>query len=901
VALVLTPHHARADEAVGPSKVITVEGISEYHFPNGLKLLLFPDPSTSKVTVNMTVLVGSRHEGYGETGMAHLLEHMVFKGTPTHQDIPKALKDHGASFNGSTSFDRTNYFETLNAGDENLEFAIRLEADRLVNSFIRRDDLASEMTVVRSEFEQGENSPVRILQQRMMGAAYEWHNYGKSTIGNRSDIERVPVDRLREFYRKYYQPDNIVVVVAGNFEEDKALKLVNKYFGALKKPDRKLDDTYTDEPAQDGERTVVLRRVGGVGIVGVIYHIPSGAHADFAALEVLAGVLSAEPNGRLHKGLVLGGKATAVRAFAYDLHDPGVLIVQAQVEKGVKPEELRDALVELLEKTGSDPIDAADVERARTRLLKVAEMQMDDTNAFGRGLSEWIARGDWRLYFVHRDRLAKVTTDDVRRVAAKYLTRSNRTVGLYVPIDKPERADVPPSPKVAEVVKDVKGSATVVVGEAFEPSIENIARRTTTGKLSGGVQTAVLPKKTRGEQVELRLTLRYGNAETLKGQAAAADILATLMSRGTRKHDRQQLEDALNRLKVRLSAADGLGYVTFSLGCKREQLPEALDLLGEILREPSFPAAEFGVLKRQYRDGLEQQRTDPRALAERSLNRSMARYPKDDVRYEPTFEEEIALVDALTVEQMTKLYAQLGAEHGELVIVGDFDPAATLAKVEGLLKGWKNGAAYARIEQPAQTDLAGKRDTILTPDKANAVYAAALSLALNDSDPDHAALVVGNFLFGGGSLSSRLGNRVRQKEGLSYGVRSTYGASSLDRAARFEISAIYNPNVKERLAQVIDEELNKVFDARIPKEEVEEAKAAYLKQLRERRGSDPALASMLQASLIAGRPVTWYGDYEKKIADLTADQVTDAFRKHIDRKKLVIIQAGDFKGGGGEK
>src|SRR5499427_4748538 len=274
VLLFVTAIHA-ADE---PQKVACIEGVTEYRLSNGARLLLFPEASRPTVTVNMTVLVGSRYEGYGETGMAHLLEHMVFKGTPTFRDVPKALRDHGANFNGTTNTDRTNYFETLPATDENLEFAIKLEADRLVNSYVKREDLVSEMTVVRNEFERGENSPQGILMQRIHAAAYDWHNYGKSTIGNRSDIERVPIENLQAFYKKYYQPDNVVLILAGKFEEAKALALVQKYLGSIPKPSRKLDDTYTEEPPQDGERTVVLRRVGTVGEVGVVYHIPSASH-----------------------------------------------------------------------------------------------------------------------------------------------------------------------------------------------------------------------------------------------------------------------------------------------------------------------------------------------------------------------------------------------------------------------------------------------------------------------------------------------------------------------------------------------------------------------------------------------------------------------------------------------
>ena len=264
-------------ESPPPSKVASVEGITEYRLANGLQVLLFPDPSRPKVTVNLTVFVGSRHEGYGETGMAHLLEHMVFKGTPDHPDIPAAMKERGAQFNGTTTPDRTNYFETLSASDENLEFAIKLEADRMVNSPIKAEDLATEFSVVRNEFEMGENSPRRVLSQRMAAVAYEWHNYGKSTVGNRTDIERVPVDSLRAFYKRFYQPDNAMLVVAGRFDERKALEYVNRYFGALPRPERKLPATYTEEPPQDGQRVVTLRRVGDVGLVGLLYHVPSGA------------------------------------------------------------------------------------------------------------------------------------------------------------------------------------------------------------------------------------------------------------------------------------------------------------------------------------------------------------------------------------------------------------------------------------------------------------------------------------------------------------------------------------------------------------------------------------------------------------------------------------------------
>jgi zinc protease len=238
-----------------PQKVTSVEGITEYRLGNGLTVLLFPDPTKPTITVNVTYKVGARNENYGETGMAHLLEHLMFKGSPKHPNVPQELTSHGARPNGTTSFDRTNYFETFSATDENLQWALELEADRMVNSFIAKKDLDSEMTVVRNEFESGENNPQNVVIKRILAAAFDEHNYRHTAIGARSDIENVPIERLQAFWRNYYQPDNAVLLVAGKIDEGKTLALVNRIFGPIPRPTRALQKLYTSEPTQDGERS----------------------------------------------------------------------------------------------------------------------------------------------------------------------------------------------------------------------------------------------------------------------------------------------------------------------------------------------------------------------------------------------------------------------------------------------------------------------------------------------------------------------------------------------------------------------------------------------------------------------------------------------------------------------
>ena len=731
----------------------------------------------------------------------------------------------------------------------------------------------------------------------MMAVAYEWHNYGKSTIGNASDIERVPIDKLQEFYHKYYQPDNVVLVVAGKFDEAKALGCIGKYFGVIKRPERKLDDTYTEEPAQDGERSVVLRRVGKVGVVGVIYHIPAGPHDDFAALEVLNNMLVSQPSGLLYKSLVENKIANNVTGVAYGWHDPGVLEINAEVDRSKSLEGVRDAMVGILERMQEARLTEEDVERAKRKLVKNRKLLMTDSGRVAITLSDWAAKGDWRLFFLHRDRLKNVTLADVSRVAGRYLKPSNRTVGLYIPSETPQRTEVPETPAVAGLVKDYKGREAVAAGEAFDPTPENIEKRVKRSELPSGVKLALLPKKSRGEIVVANLTLRFGNEDSLKGQTSAIPFLGPLMVRATKTHNRQQLQDELDRLDARLNAHSSLGQITFSIECEKETLPAVLGLLGKVLREPTFPQQDFDELKRQHKDNLEKGLVEPRDLASRALQRKLNPYPENDVRYVPTIEESLTRLQAVTLEQVRKLCTdQLGGQHGEMVLVGDFDPETAPKLVQDMLKDWKAATPYKRITHTARTDIAGSSQSINTPDKANAFYMAGQTLALTDTDPDYAALEIANFIFGGGTLSSRLGNRVRQKEGLSYGVRSQFHADELDRFASFSMFAICNPKVIDKVDQVIAEELDKLLKDGVTADELTEAKKAFLEQLKVQRASDSRVATILSEGLYAGRTCSYYSDLEKKIKALTPDEVNAAFRKHIIPKKLVLMRAGDFKG-----
>lgn len=889
----LAAKQAKAPPA--PQLVTSAEGITEYELANGLRVLLFPDPSKSTITVNITYLVGSRHEGYGESGMAHLLEHMVFKGMPRFPNIPQQLTARGARPNGTTWYDRTNYYETFPASDDNLRWALDLESDRMINSFIAEKDLQSEFSVVRNEFEAGENDPGSVLVDRVMSTAYLWHNYGKSTIGSRADIERVPIDNLRAFYQRFYQPDNAVLVVAGRIDPANTLRWVNEYFGKIPRPARKLSQTYTVEPTQDGTRHVTLRRVGDLQVTAAGYHVPAGAHPDFAAVQLLFDVLTSEPTGRLYKALVEPGLASRVGGFVLSLKEPGYAYVSADVLRDKSLPDATRVLLGTLDTLRDAPITPEEVERARNRYLRAFEQTYFNSERASLQLSEYIAQGDWRLWLLQRDRLEAVTAADVNRVAAAYLKPSGRTTGEFIPDAKPDRAEIPVALTPAAQLKDFVGRPAPTAGENFDPSPDNIAARLRSETLPSGAQLSFINKTTLGNTVNVSLSLRLGSIESLAGKSVLSRLTADMLRRGTTTRNLQQINDALSELKSSVGISGGGQNLFVGISSRRDQLLPTLEIVTDLLRSPSFPEAELQKLRDEYLASIESARSEPRDVASREVDRLTEPYPGDDFRRTLSFDEEVAAVKAVTAADLRRFYADYyGATHATAAVVGEFDPATTRAALSAMLANWVAPLAYQRA--PTQHfDVPAVAKRLSTPDKTNAFMYASLNMPLRDDNADYPALVIGNFMLGGGFLNSRLATRIRQQEGLSYGVASQLGADPFEQAGTFGGLAIYNPANSAKLLAAFRDELERVRADGFREDELREAKTGWLQGRNLSRGQDGTLAGQLSTQLRLGRTPAWDADFERRVAALTVADVNAAFRKWIKPEALVIVEAGDFR------
>ncbi|MDD5333937.1 MAG: pitrilysin family protein [Rhodoferax sp.] len=873
-----------------------VEGVSEFRLGNGLQVLLIPDASKPTVTVNVTYRVGSRMEGYGETGMAHLLEHLMFKTSKLHANVGAELSKRGMQFNGSTNADRTNYFETFPADPTQLSWALRTEADRMTGAKVLRKDLDSEMTVVRNEMEEGENNPVSILVQRTQAAAYQWHNYGRDTIGARSDVENVDIPSLQAFYRKYYQPDNATLIVAGAFDAGKTLQEIKATFGRLPRPTRRIAPTYTLEPVQEGERLVTLRRTGGEQAVFASYHIPALASRDYAAFEIAVTALTDAPSGRLHKRLVETGKATQVFGWASRNAEPGLLNLGVQLKKDDSVEEAQRILVETVEGLASEPVTAEELKRAQVQWAKELDRTLADPQALCVTLSESIAAGDWRLLFSLRDRVQGITLEEVNATVGAWLLPSNRTLGRFFASATPQRTPLAPRVDAAVALKDFKPGAAVAAGEAFDASEANIDKRTERYQLPSGLRVALLPKKSRGETVQVELKLHFGNVASLRGQRTAAATVGSMLGLGTQKKTRAQISDAFDALKTDWHVqSDALSGAVAGLNSKRAQLVPALTLLAELLREPAFPASEFEQLVRQNIGGLEHALEDPGALAGVALSRLLASaYAEDDPRHVATLAQDIAALKALKREAVVDFYqTQWGAQYGELVIVGDFDAAQLKPVIAQLFGDWKSGQPYARVPQPVAA-AAGQRLLTLLKDKSGATAVGALDLALSDDHPDYAALRLAVHVLGASGFDSRLLTRLRQKDGMSYGAGAGLHASSFEPAARVDFYAIFAPENRARIEQGFAEELQRFVKDGITPAELDSAKKAMRAASNTWRASDSSVAWAWAGHLERQRSFRWNAELEARTQALSLEQVNAAIRKWLAPERVNWSLAGAF-------
>ncbi len=475
------------------------------------------------------------------------------------------------------------------------------------------------------------------------------------------------------------------------------------------------------------------------------------------------------------------------------------------------------------------------------------------------------------------------------------MKESNRTLATFIPTKSPDRAEIPATPDVAAALKDFKGTAVVAQGEAFDPSPSNIESRVQRSTLPAGVKMSLLPRKTRGGTVVASLTVRYGDEKSLFGKSAIAGITGGMLMRGTKTHTRQQIQDEMDRLKAHISVSGSATNATASIETTEANLPGALRLALEILREPSFPDSEFETIKQQRIAAAEAGRSEPQSLAITEFQHRINPYPRGDARYISTSDEQIEDLKKVTLDDVKNFHKQFyGASVGEFAVSGQFNPAEISKLAADLFGNWKSPGSYTRLTNNFhKVDPADKK--ILTPDKQNAFFISGETLKMTDEDPDYPAMVMANYMFGGSGLGTRLSRRIRDKEGLSYGVQSQFGAPAKDDGGNFLAVAISNPTNSPKVEASFRDELAKALKEGFTADEIAAAKKAWIQERTMGRTEDGGLVGLLSARQRFDRTLKFDESLEAKVAALTPDQINAAFRKHIDPAGMIYIKAGDFK------
>ena len=863
-------------------------GIQEYKMTtNGLTVLLKEDHSAPVATFMVTYNVGSRNEAIGYTGSTHLLEHLMFKGsrkfnTDKGNSVFQLLQSLGARMNATTWLDRTNYFETMPS--EHLETAIEIEADRMRNAFIKEEDRQAEMTVVRNEFERGQNNPFSVLDEHIWATAYLAHPYHHSTIGWKADIENVSIERLKSFYDTFYWPNNATVTVVGDFEKDKALALVKKHFGRIPKSREEIPEVYTEEPKQEGQRRVLLKRAGQQGVVGVAHKTPSATHEDAPNFLVLSSILSSGKNSRLYKNITDKGLTTSVFIWDSLFRDPGLFAVYANLTPGTDHQKVEDLIMAEYEKIKKEGVTEEEVEKAKAQLIASMKFGQDGSYAVAGGLNEAIASGDWTLFTTYDKKLSGVTRETVKAVVEKYFLEDLSTIGHFIPKTSGEQQTKRGPSSATELAQMKK--------QYFSEEEEN------KGPLAGQIEDSEPVKGVR------LLTLKRGTGVvTLTGSFLGGDIFApsenkrvpdvvvSMLDQGTTKSSKFEISNKIEKVGARLSFSNGKARVVFNGKFLSEDTALIVGLLSEQLQFPAFNEEDLAKTKKRMVTAYKKSKESTRGNAINNMLKGF--YSENHQNAPDDADESIKNVEKITTEDL-KAYHEENYGKGSMVIVavGDVDHASLSATIKKNFGEWKDSPLEEKKETQKGTKNAGKA-YVTMQDKTSTDFLVGIPLGINRDHPDYRPLFVASYILGG-NFSARLMQTVRVKEGLTYGIRSSMSGFGNDTDGYWYVGGTFSPDLLSKGESSTLREIKKWAQDGVTQKEVDTTKSTLTGSFKVGFDTTRGLAGGILSAVIDWEDLSYVDEMPNMINSVTLEQVNAAIKKYISIGDLYEVAAGSI-------
>ncbi|WP_028994728.1 M16 family metallopeptidase [Azonexus hydrophilus] len=864
-------------------------GFSSYRLNNGFRLILAPFPDAPTTRVELLVKTGSKHEGYGETGMAHLLEHMLFKGAGRHHDLKQALTALGATWNGTTNTDRTNYFATVRAEPEKVDELIRIEADRFLRPTFSAADLASEMTVVRNELERNDNNPGSLVARALQRQSFFWHGYGRPTIGARSDIENAPFAALQAFHHRHYRPDNAVLIVTGKFDAARVLDLVGQLFAPAQNPPGPPPATWTREEAERLRQRAEIYRESGSTVAAVAWLLPGASDRQTLAVDLALPALCADSWGSLRRTLVDEKRlALGAACVVQDRPEYSLLIANVSHDKDADAATLAAALREAVDHFARHGIDAAQLKRVRTSRLRQFDRARLSPETTASALSGAEVAGDWRLFFVERDIVATLTLDEIN-AALRHWIAGVAPAEVLLHHGPPPRTPEPPAAVPGRMLVEAHGKRDWPVPTlAIDPlpkSPAELGTATVAIPLADpSAKAALISRRTQDGRARLVIANDFGDSESLRGRQTACRVAGSLLAEGGAGIERSELGRKLATLQAQ--ASQSLGRI--SLTAPPAKLGPALELLLAVRRQPTLPEAAFERIRAMEIASLEASQKHPGELASRQAMLRFNNYSPEHPNRPRTVAEQLAELRALSLDDVRRCIADFGGRSQlRIAAVGDLDEAAVQGFWQSLQSLPQATLPYARIAQPtAPMQVDTDAIVVALGPFPNADVVGLSQLPLRDDDEDYLPLALAVRLLGG-DASSRLRVRVREQEGLAYSVNAALAANPFDARARLTITASVASDQAERAREILREELARALAEGFSEQEVAAGIARWQESRRRTLQAETTYADRLAAMLQTGRDVTWDVAHDARIAELTAAGVNAALRRHLGQAPIV--------------
>lgn len=880
-------------------KVQELDGIEEYRLSeNGLTVLLMEDHSAPVLTYMVTYRVGSRNEVTGTTGATHILEHLMFKGTDMHNKkdgtgYSQNVDRIGAGSNATTWVDRTNYFAVVPSNY--LELMVKMEADRMRNLWLRDEDRQAEMTVVRNEFERGENSPFSVLDREIWATAYQAHPYHHSTIGWRSDIENVPIEKLREFYDTFYWPNNATVTIIGDFDRGEALSLVEKYYGPIPASPKPIPEVYTTEPEQLGPRRLIVKKAGQLGVVGIGHKVPEGLHPDTYPLIVLDNILTNGKTSRFYRNLVDAGLTTSTFVFYVPFKDPGLFTTYAFLAPDATHETVEQTILAEYEQIKTVGVTEAEVQRAISQIRARTAFDRDGSYSIASDINEAIAMGDWTYYVTFLENIEKVTPERVQEVAQKYLVEDQSTTGYFVPVDKAASAS--------------EGSYTPGPSGWTEPDKRLYFRdpEQTPGMSAGGGDTSLdfaddIKRRTVGGVDLVTLKTNVTDVVTIQGSLAAGTVFSPMeneriayltgrmLEQGTRTHDKFQIAEKLADMGATINFDVETYPLEFYIRCLTDDVPAVIAILAEQLREPAFDETELEKLKKQQIGNLTRGMENTNAMAYQAMAELL--YPPEHPNYIPTFEARITATEKVTVDDIKAFHEKYyGPEAMTIVAVGDLDEAVLETAIVEAFGDWQGGVSYPTREAIVTAPTQPKK-IVTMEDKTSVSVRIAQRTGLKASDADYLPLMMGADILGG-EFSARLMSIVRDEEGLTYGIYSSMQDDDFVDGNWF-VSATFGPDLLQTGLASTWREIRRWYDEGVTAQELADKKTNLVGSYKVRLETTRGMAGRILDFLQKGYDVDYLRQYPRDIEAVTLEQVNNAIRTYLNPETMATAMAGSI-------